>query len=107
MARAEAPPPLTEPDVDQVRLEVGETTWSVRVLGRTGSSEARSAPLLLLGFWPEHSQAIEPDLEALAVSRSLASMSPAGLESAFRQARPPKERPLDGRSPKRERGRRR
>jgi hypothetical protein len=74
--------------VTEVALEVDGVCWTVRVLGRSGSSETRSPPLLLLGFWAQETVG-EPDREATVVARALADLSPARLEDAFGGSAPP------------------
>ena len=85
-----------EADVAEVVLEAEGVCWKVRVRGRSGSLEARSPPLLLLGFWAEEARG-EPDREATVVARALSELSTARLDEAFAESAPP--RPVDGRKP--------
>lgn len=85
-----------ETDVTEAALEADGVSWKVRVLGRSGSSETRSPPLLLLGFWAEETGG-EPEREATVVARALAELSTARLEEAFAESAPPP--PAAGRKP--------
>ena len=114
MTGKEAPPSPTEADAEEVEVEVGGDSWTVRVLGRAGGSMPSRVPMLLLGFWQEGAHGGEPALEALVVGRTLEALSGADLECAFRSARPPRprgddvvERPTRGRSRRGGTGRRR
>lgn len=86
-----------DPEVREVALEAGGACWKVRVLGRSGSSETRSPPLLLLGFWAQGSDEGEPAREATVVARDLAELSIDRLEEAFVTSSPP--RPVTARKP--------
>ena len=75
------------PDLDEALLEVADGAWVVRVLGRGGSGDGRSAPLLLLGFWRADTPTGDPEREAFVVGRTLAAQSPESLEKALQVSR--------------------
>lgn len=86
---ATPPPPSTVgADLDEAVVEAAGATWRVRVLGRSGRAAARSAPLLLLGFWNGEPSG-PPSLEAPVAARTLAELSAEALESALARASPP------------------
>ena len=63
------------------------STWTVRVLGRT---EARSAPLMLVGFWQRGPEAADgPPLESMVAGRRLADLPEEALLAALARAKPP------------------
>jgi hypothetical protein len=60
------------------------------VLGRArAGSTGPSAPLLLIGFWPDGSEAEVHDREALVVAHDLDSLSDDRLQTVFDEARTP------------------
>lgn len=81
--------PPTEADVSEVHIEVGGTSWAVRVLGRSGSASGASPPLLLLGFWDDGDASGAPSLEAMVVGRTLETLSVEALEEALSVAAKP------------------
>lgn len=97
MAPVESTPAPTEPDLEEAEVSIEGETWTVRVLGRSGGERASATPLLLLGFWEDDPEADDPDREALIVGRTLASLTPAALRSAYRASEPPRERPTSSR----------
>lgn len=107
----EPPPAAPEADVAEVSLEVSdETTWTVRVLGRSGRSSATSPPLLLLGFWEGDAEG-DPGLESLVVGTALGELSHDALHHALESAGEPRDpdrkRPFfEGAGQARRRGRR-
>ena len=74
-------------DEPEVTVSGRGDTWRVTVLGRSGRAEARSAPLMLLGFSPARPGAAS--LEALAAGRSLLDLPQEALESALMRALEP------------------
>jgi hypothetical protein len=93
------PPPPTEPDEQEVELEVGNERWCVVVLGRSGGRGSAAVPLLLLGFrrtaGDSTDVAVEDrsdrsvEREALVVGRTLAALTPTELERALEDSREP------------------
>ncbi|HET9949420.1 MAG TPA: hypothetical protein VFQ22_10905 [Longimicrobiales bacterium] len=82
--------------MEEVALQDGGRTWSVRVLGRSARSR-NAAPLLLLGFFEEGAAAgAQPAMEALVVGRRLADLDEATLAEAFARAAPPPSGPKRG-----------
>jgi len=83
--------PDVEPDVDEKAVEIDGTTWTVKVKGRAGGGMSTgtesTAPLILLGFFPEDDE--RGEREALVVGRTLARLTPRQLEQAFATAKPP------------------
>ncbi len=74
-------------DEAEVAVSGRGDTWRVTVLGRSGRAEARSAPLMLLGFSPASPGAAS--LEALVAGRSLVDLPQGELESALMRAQEP------------------
>ena len=81
--------PEVEPDIDEATVEVDGTSWTIRVQGRSGGSDAMKPPLLLLGFWKAQTVASPPDREALVVGRLLADLTEDDLEAALAESRDP------------------
>lgn len=75
------------PEEPEVTVSGRGDTWRVTLLGRAGRAEARSAPLMLLGFSPARPGAA--NLEALATGRSLLDLPQEALESALMRALEP------------------
>jgi hypothetical protein len=75
---------------EEVEVEGRGGTWIARVLGRTGGSPARAAPLLLVGFWERGSAAAAPSLECMLPARRLADVPEEALQSALDRAKPPR-----------------
>lgn len=75
--------------VERVELKSPEGAWVVRVLGRSGRSTARAAPLMLVGFWPDGSAAAAPTLEAVLAARRLEDVPEETLRSALARAKEP------------------
>ena len=73
-------------DREEVILEVDGKECTIRVIGR---SQTQSAALLMLGFWMSAEDASAPDREILIAGRALSELSPAQLESAYQESRPP------------------
>jgi hypothetical protein len=71
-------------------VEVDGTTWTVRVLGRSGGASGTSPPLLLLGFWDGAADGIHRR-EAMTVGRALSGLSPDALREALAEAGPPRD----------------
>ena len=59
-----------ETDVGEATVEVHGTSWTVRVLGRSGGTSAVKTPLLLLGLWKAQAATSPPDREALVVGET-------------------------------------
>jgi hypothetical protein len=92
--------------VEEIRILHEDTTWAVRVRGRSGG-RAGSTPLLLLGFWvvdegeadPEDDGTTAPatdaapEREALVVGTSLVQLGEEGLAGALARSRPPSPPP--------------
>lgn len=89
------PQPTPSPEEPEVVVSGRGDTWRVTVLGRSGRAEARSAPLMLLGFSTDRPGTER--LEALAAGRSLHDLPQAELESALTRAQEPA--PSDRRRP--------
>lgn len=99
--------------VEEIRFLQGETTWAVRVRGRSGGRAGRT-PLLLLGFWSVDEGAADveddgttarptdlmPEREALVVGTSLVQLGEEGLAGALARSRPPSP-PAAGQTPDR------
>ena len=87
-----APPrdePFGEPPAEEVDVSWRGSTWTVRVLGRTGRAEARSAPLMLVGFWQRGLEAADgPPLESTVAGRRLADLPEEALQAALARAKP-------------------
>ncbi len=81
--------PDLEPDIAEATVEVDDTSWTVRVRGRSGGSSAAKAPLLLLGFWKAQTVTSLPDRETLVVARLLADLTEDDLETALAESRDP------------------
>ena len=81
--------PDLEPDIAEATVEVDDTSWTVRVRGRSGGSSAARAPLLLLGFWKAQTVTSLPDRETLVVARLLADLTEDDLETALAESRDP------------------
>jgi hypothetical protein len=93
-AREMAPPPAGPPleaDLAETQLELGETRWTVRVLGRAGRASGTTPPLLLLGFWEDESLD-QPSLEVLVAAKSLRTLTTDRLQEAFARAVRPEDR---------------
>jgi hypothetical protein len=86
MAQSESPSPQTEPDVEEVRLNVEGEDWTVTLLGRAGGAAAGAAPLLLVGFGPSGASGAPPTHEALIVGRTLSGVPESSLRRAFASA---------------------
>jgi hypothetical protein len=81
--------PLGEPP-EEVGVSWRGITWVARVLGRSGRVEARSAPLMLVGFWERGPEADEaPAMESTVPGRRLADLSEETLRAALARAKPP------------------
>jgi hypothetical protein len=81
--------PTSEPDVAEVELEAEGGVWQVTVLGRSGGSQGRAPPLLLLGFRRAEGGAGDAAREATVVAHALSDLTPARLEAALGEALPP------------------
>lgn len=88
MAATEAEAPPSAIAVEMITLESGGSSWSVRILGRSGGRGASVVPLLLLGFWEGLEPKGDPRREKIVVGRSLAAMSEGDLRDALAGARP-------------------
>lgn len=90
--------------VEEVRIEVAGTGWTVRVLGRSGRASVIATPLILVGFWKDGAETEGPDsgdaaeaptakadLEALVVAQSLETLSLEELEAALASAWRPRD----------------
>jgi hypothetical protein len=86
---AEPPKPVVEPELEEVEVVGRGGTWIARVLGRSGRSGARSAPLLLLGFREAGAASAEHALESTVAARRLASLTPEALSEALERAKAP------------------
>jgi hypothetical protein len=75
-------------DIAETVFETEGASWTVRVLGRSGRAGERSAPLLLLGFWPR-GEGSEHAREATVVGRMLSELTPGRLEEALARSTPP------------------
>ena len=91
LAGSGSTPGTEEPDVAEVRMEIEEETWVVRVLGMAGDTSSGCAPLLLLGFWEVSDSAASPDREAITVGKTLGALSTENLEMAFKNATTPSD----------------
>jgi len=80
-----------DPDLAEVRLEMEDESWVVRVLGMAGGGPSGGVPLLLLGFWTVTDSSTLPDREALVVGKTLGSLSSENLTTAFKNAKAPKD----------------
>lgn len=87
LVRDEAEPTL-QPDAAEACVEMGDETWTVRVLGRSGGSKDGATPLLLVGFWASDSKDGPHDREALVVGRTLAELNSFDLEASFARSDP-------------------
>jgi hypothetical protein len=88
MAATEGEPSPSAATVETITLESGGSSWSVRVLGRSGGGDASAVPLLLLGFWEGLEPQGDPQRERVVVGRSLTTMSDGDLRDALTAARP-------------------
>ena len=91
LAESGSGPGTEEPDVAEVRLEMEDEHWVVRVLGMAGSGSSGNVPLLLIGFWTVMDSSALPDREALVVGKTLGSLSTESLTTAFKNARAPSD----------------
>ncbi len=86
-------PESSDPHAESPGEEVGVSwrgaAWVARVVGRSGRAEARSAPLLLLGFWPNGPAAGAPALEAMVAGRRLEDVPEEALQAALDRAKAP------------------
>jgi hypothetical protein len=84
----EPPTPTTPvPEEPETMVSGRGGMWRVTVLGRSGRAEARSAPLMLLGFSSDPPGAAR--LEAMVAGRSVLDIPQEALESALARAREP------------------
>jgi hypothetical protein len=88
---APAPPPDEPPREPPEEVDVSwrGSTWTARVLGRTGRAVARSAPLMLVGFWERGRGSAEgPAMESTVTGRRLADLPEEALQAALARAKP-------------------
>lgn len=89
-SRGESAAKVPSEDVEHLRLDAQEESWTVRVLGRSGRAARSSPALLLLGFWKGDGEG-DPVLEALAPGETLSDLSPEALRTALAAASEPRD----------------
>lgn len=89
LAGTEPPQPLPQPDIPEALVEVGDSTWLVRVLGRGGGGRAGTPPLLLLGFFHSERPGSEPAHEVTVAANALSELTQERFEAALMASSPP------------------